>query len=82
MPELVPISLGPWSGIDNVHDTDADTFQIAGENEAHRPALVTASDVDLTDDGWVQRRGGVVEGTALVAGLSLQARPGARRACS
>ena len=71
MAELDLISLGPWSGIDNVHDADAGVFQIAGENEARRPALVTALDVDLNDDGWPQRRGGVVEGTALTAGLSV-----------
>lgn len=71
MAEILPINLGPWSGIDNVHDPDAAVFQAAGENEKRRPAVLTATDVDIDNDGRFVRRGGVEAGTALSAGLSV-----------
>ena len=46
-----PVSLGPWSGIDNVHSPDARTFQPPGDQERRLAALVSAMDVDLDDDG-------------------------------
>lgn len=71
MAEILPINLGPWSGIDNVHDTDAAVFQAAGENEKRRPAVLTATDVDIDNDGQFARRGGVEAGTVLAAGSSV-----------
>lgn len=56
MAELVPISLGPWMGIDNVHLPDAGVFQPRGELEKRLPALSQAVDVDLDDDGWPSTR--------------------------
>jgi hypothetical protein len=51
-----PISIGPFAGIDNVHAADSSTFQIIGELEKRRMALVAATDVDLDDDGWPSSR--------------------------
>lgn len=68
-----PISLGPWSGIDNVHAADARTFQPPGELEKRLPALVAATDVDLDDDGWAASRQGttsVFEPNAALRGFS------------
>jgi hypothetical protein len=68
-----PVSLGPWSGVDNIHSPDARTFQPPGELEKRLPALVTASDVDLDDDGWVASRPGaaaVLTPTAALRGFS------------
>lgn len=64
-----PISLGPWRGIDNVHAPDAQTFQIPGEREQRLASLVTATDVDLDDDGWPMSRLPTATLTALTTGL-------------
>ena len=64
-----PISIGPFSGVDNVHSPDARTFQPPGELEKRLPALVAASDVDLDDDGWAASRPGVSEVLELTAAL-------------
>lgn len=64
-----PISVGPFAGIDNVHAADAATFQIIGELEKRRMALVAATDVDLDDDGWPSSRAPTVVVSALSAGL-------------
>lgn len=64
-----PVSIGPWSGIDNIHQADAKVFQPPGELEKRVAALVQASDVDLDDDGWPSARHDIVEDTALTSGL-------------
>lgn len=66
-----PISIGPWMGIDNVHLSDAGVFQPRGELEKRLPALVSAENVDLDNDGWPQRRIGFTRHVALDSGLEL-----------
>lgn len=66
-----PIFLGPWSGIDNVHEADARTFQPPGELEKRVPTLVQASNVDFNDDGWPSTRGALVQKVALTDGLAV-----------
>ena len=68
-----PVSLGPWSGIDNVHSPDARTFQPPGELEKRLAALVSAMDVDLDDDGGPASRQpttAVLDLTAALRGFS------------
>jgi len=48
-----PISLGPWSGIDNVHEQHHAVFQPSDEGRAR---LVAALDVDLSAEGWPTQR--------------------------
>lgn len=64
-----PLSLGPWKGIDNVHRPSDQTFQIPGEREQRLAALVAATDVDLTDDGWPVSRLPTAADTALTTPL-------------
>jgi hypothetical protein len=67
------ISIGPFSGVDNVHAPSAGTFQPPGELEKRLAALVTASDVDLDDEGWPTSRPGlaaVLAPTAALRGFS------------
>jgi hypothetical protein len=67
------IKLGPWNGIDNVHAPNSGPFQPPGEFEKRLAALVTASDVDLDDEGWPTSRLGlatVLEPTAALRGFS------------
>lgn len=64
-----PLSLGPWRGIDNVHAPDAQTFQIPGERERRIASLVTATDVDLDDDGWPKTRKPATDLITLTSGL-------------
>lgn len=62
------IGLGPWMGIDNVHQPDDRTFQVPGAREKRLAALVAAHNVDLTDDGWPRSRPGTAQVLALTAG--------------
>lgn len=64
-----PQYLGPWAGIDNVHNAGAKVFQVPGELEKRVPMLVQASNVDLDDDGWVTSRQPVSTITNFSAGL-------------
>ena len=65
---IKPVSLGPWSGVDNVHSPDASTFQPPGELEKRLAALVAAPDVDIDDDGWPASRLPATTDTVLVSG--------------
>jgi hypothetical protein len=64
-----PINIGPFAGIDNVHKPDTSTFQIIGELEKRRMALVAATDVDLDDDGWLSSRAPTETVLELTTGL-------------
>lgn len=63
------LDLGPWAGIDNVHRAHVGVFQLPGELEKRRPALVSALDVDFNDDGWPQARQPVESEAVLTSGL-------------
>lgn len=63
------INLGPWSGINNVQDADALTFQPPGELEKRRSALVAATNVDIDDEGCPASRLPIAIETVLVSGI-------------
>lgn len=64
-----PRSIGPFSGVNNVHKPDSGTFQLPGELERRLPALVAATDVDLDDDGWPASRLSTASVQVLINGL-------------
>lgn len=64
-----PVSIGGFSGLDNVHRPDAQTFQIPGPQENRRMALTAAVDVSLDDDGWPKSRSATTELASLTDGL-------------
>ena len=65
-----PVSLGPWSGVDNFHAPDHRVFQPPARGEP--PArLVAATDVDLDDEGLISSRPWVTEVMVLAAGKNL-----------
>ncbi len=62
------LEIGPWSGINNAIAPDRQVFQPSKDGSS-RPSLVSASNVDLTDDGWPRSRPSLALDTALSNGL-------------
>lgn len=62
-------ALGPWRGIDNVHRASALDFQIPSWKEKDHASVVTASDVDINDDGWIISRKPTLLDKTLADGL-------------
>lgn len=64
-----PVQIGPWPlGQDTFHeDPSHAVFQSGGEVPAR---LISASNVDLTDEGWAALRPGLVERVTATAGLN------------
>lgn len=62
-------TLGPFQGINNIHRDTARPFQIPNWKEKWLTALVSATDVDINDDGWVKSRPPAGPDTTLDAGV-------------
>lgn len=60
--------LSPFSGIDNVHYEGHVAFAPSAPEGGRLTALLEASNLDLTDDGRLQTRKGIVETAELAAG--------------